>query len=193
MNELIKKRMLRIPVMFIVTVFFSACASSQVQPVYDTSVKFNLYKSYSWHAGKENDKYHAKNPLVHAAIKLEIDNSLKASAHVNVQRGNQAEFLVDYQMSIEAKQSTSSSSISFGTGSYGRGSSVGIGIAVPLGGGRTENEITLIVQIIDTRTNKIIWRAVGVETVSGSTTGSSIVPIMGDLARKIIIKFPPKK
>lgn len=172
---------------------FSACASKQVQPDYDTSVDFSQFKTYHWNDRAELKKYHARNPFVHSVIVEEVDKDLAANGYQKSASDKKADLLLDYQMSIEARQSSSRTSIGFGTGSYSRGSSVGVGVTMPLGGVQTENEITLIVQIADPKTSKTIWRAVGVESFSGSTTGSNIKSLMRTLTEKIMAEYPPKK
>jgi hypothetical protein len=184
------------PSLVIITVLafglLSACGHA-VKPDFDSSVDFSQFSSYQWNNRTENKQYHSKNPFVHAVILEEVDKTLKKNNTRKVSSDLKADLLLDYQMSIEARQSSSRSSISFGTGSFSHGTSVGVGVAMPLGGVQVEKEITLIIQIVDNRNSKTIWRAVGVETFTGSTAGSDIKGLMRDLAEKIMAEYPPGK
>lgn len=187
------KHIMQFVIATIVIAMLSACAGNQVQPDYDTDTDFSQYSSYRWKTEKPDKKTHAKNPFVHSAILQEIDLVLKARNLTKAESGGEVDFIVDYQMSIETRQSRSNSSISFGTGSHSGGSSVGIGIALPLGGSGSENEVTFIISITDKKKNKIVWRAVGMETTSTNPAGSKFKNFLRELAKKIISEYPPKK
>lgn len=174
--------------------FLLACAGNQVHPNYDQDINFSSFSKYKWKSEKRNEKIHARNPFTHTAIISDIDNYLATKNYKKATNATgDVDFVIDYQVSIETRTKSSNSSISFGTGSHGSHSSVGVGIAMPLGRSRTEKEVTLIISLMDGKQEKIIWRAVHVDTVSGNTSGNRLKKIMQQYANKIISHFPPKR
>jgi len=171
----------------------SACSSNQILPDYETDTDFKRYNSYRWRAELPEKSIHVKNPFTHTAILQQVDNILKTSNLKKVQNKKPVDLIIDYQMSIEGRQSRSNSSISFGSGTYGRGSSVGIGVAIPLGGVKTENEVTFIISITDYKNNKIVWRAVATETITANPASITFKNRLLEMAKNIINQYPPKK
>jgi len=171
----------------------SGCSGQTIQPDFDKSTDFSRYTRFVWKSDMPNKETHAKNPFVHTAVLGDIGQALQSKKMVKANNIKDAELIVDYQMSVQRKLTGSNSSISFGTGSYSRGSSVGVGVAMPLGGADYEYEITFIISMTDKLKNKIIWRAVGADTIGYGPSDNRFKNKLRDLAKKIIAEYPPKQ
>lgn len=178
----------RFIIIFITIILFSGCAGNKVLPDFDPEIDFSQYKSYRWKSDKANERTHAKNPFVHSAIIREVDKELKNRDYF---KNDKPDFIIDYYLTVETRQSRSSTSIGFGTSRYSGGSSVGIGMSMPLGSGRVEKEVTLVIEILDSVKKAVTWRAASTEVFSAKTADRKTKEKIQESVKKILATFPP--
>jgi hypothetical protein len=145
---------------------------------YNHSAEFSKYRTYSW------TKIHAGDPLWPDRIKSAVDRQLMSKGWVPVASGGDA--------SIAAFGSTKEQPTletfynSFGPGWYWGGFGDGVATTTvsdtPIG--------TLVVDIFDAPTKKLIWRAVATETLSDKPEKNE--KKMEKAVEEMLKDFPPK-
>ena len=181
---------------FLFVLSVSGCASNNANVDYDTAIDFNAIKSFAWSekSDEATDKSKAATPLVHKRVTESIETVLKSKGLKKVDAA-QADMLITYHLSVAVTGQTSSSvSVGFGRSRYGSGigTSVGVSTSVPVGG-RTVKEGTLVVMMMDTKTNSVIWQGSSSRQLSRSPTPEKTQAQIDDVVNEILEKYPPKK
>lgn len=150
---------------------------------YDHSVDFKQYKSYHW------EKVHASDPDVEQRINLALDRDLNTlSLHEVDSKGKPGLFVtaveatkssqeyVDFYKSIASFVSHRS------WGSGGFSDSVARVGQIPVG--------TLVLDMYDGKTHKLVWRGTAEEAISRSTDKND--DSMDKAINTMLDRFPPK-
>jgi hypothetical protein len=152
------------------------CASSmKVSTDYDRAANFTNYKTYSWRAGTP-----LPNPLNAERLVNAIDANLKAKGLTKVESGG------DITVTYHAAADKSVDVQSFQSG----------GPYSCWGGCTTSTTVTpvtigtVIVDMVDTKANKMLWRGNATDTVSGDPKENEAK--IQEAVHKMFEKFPPK-
>ena len=182
---------MRLSYFVLLNVFLWSCAGNKPSIDYDTTANFSTYKTYAW-SEKTDDttkKSMSDSPLVHKRVRESVDEQLQAKGLRNVDAA-QADLLVNYHLSVAVTGHTSSS-VSFGVGSYGHRSSVGLSVGVPVGG-RTIEEGTLLIDIVDAKKNSVVWQGASSRQLSRSPTPEKTKAVVDEVVSEILAGYPPK-
>jgi hypothetical protein len=175
-------------------IFVTACATQTPNYDYLSSADFGKYESYAWATvdteSKENHR--SKNQLVDKRIIDAVDDSLVAKGLQKV--SDSPDLLINYHVSVsEQEQQQSRGRVSIGTSSYGRGSSVGFAVSVPVGGTRTYQEGTLVIDIMDAKSKDLLWQGWGSRTVRQNTDPERLTALINEVVAEILANYPPAK
>ena len=185
----------RIALVAFVAVAFTACASIRVASDFDPGVDFVDYETFDWlepplveeprSAEEAPADPFARNTLVDHRVRTGVDEAL-ARLGYEKRAGSDADFAVRYEI---VNREVTRSSPGFVTGGFGRRRFVGAGIYHP-GTVRTFEEGTLILDVIDTRTQRIAWRGWGAtRTRDGHLDAERLQRVI----ERILEKFPPPR
>ncbi|WP_455365676.1 DUF4136 domain-containing protein [Kaarinaea lacus] len=182
---------MRLSYFVLLSVFLWSCAGGPSID-YDVAADFSAYKTYAWSEKTDDTTSKSMNdsPLVHKRVRESIDENLQAKGLQRVDAA-QADLLVNYHLSVAVTGHTSSS-VSFGVGSYGHRSSVGLSVGVPVGG-RTIEEGTLLIDIVDAKKNSVVWQGASSRQLSRSPTPEKTRAIVDEVVSEILAGYPPKK
>lgn len=181
---------------FLVVLLVSGCASNGANVDFDPSADFSAFKTFAWSESTDDatSKSITATPLVHQRVRESIESTLQSKGIQSVDAAT-ADMLVTYHLSVAVTGHTSSS-VSVGVGrSRGGGgtrSSIGISGSVPVGG-RTVQEGTMVIVLIDTKTNSVIWEGSSSRQLSRSSTPESQQALVNEVVNEILANFPPKK
>jgi len=169
--------------LFITMVFLGAC-SSKPKNDYDLNYDFKTLQSFSQLAPQPND-----DPLSAQRIQTEISQQLRQKGFTESQ--SSPDFSVAYRLLTQDKPKDSGLSIGLGTGSFGRSGGIGIGtsVGVPLGSDTAKIQ-TIQIDIIDTKTNKLIWR--GSDSFDFDAGGDKKAQDTAKAVSRILAQFPPQ-
>ena len=158
-------------------VLFAGLCIADLRTDYDHSVNFGKYHSYSWLNAK------ASNTLWSDRITQDIDNALMAKGWRKVPSGGDAS--VSAFGSTKNDQTLQTYYDGLGGGWFWRG--FGDGVATTT----VENTPTgtLVVDIFDSGTKKLIWRGVDTKTLSDNPDKN--VDKLADSVNDLFKKFPP--
>jgi hypothetical protein len=167
----------------------TGCARVSVHTVVDPSADFRAYTTFKFlpnggpQEQPERGRRHLRfveDPLYHADLQLAIRADLEAKGFRALRGESEPDLLIDYQTVVRNRADLLPPL--YGVGWRGR-----VFVAAP-GMVRWYKEGTLVVDVIDARTNETVWRGVGVGAMRDMAPGEGI-----EAAVKEILKdFPPK-
>src|ERR1700722_12835889 len=154
--------------------------AQDVKTDYDRAADFNLYKTYSW------ENVHTENPLWGDRIKAAVNSALAAKGWTQVESGG--------SVSVMAMEMTSSHQT---LNTYYDGFGGGWGWRRGFGGGfgdstTTEDTYkvgTLVIDLFDSNTKKLIWRGSASDTLSGKADKN--IKNLDRGVEKMFDHFPP--
>jgi hypothetical protein len=174
--------------------WLSACATQKPNYDYLASADFGKYQSYNWASVDKDSKenHRAKSQLVDQRI---IDAVDKALAAKGVHKASDSpDMMINYHVSVSAQeQQQPRGRVSIGSSSYGRGSSVGFAVSMPVGGTRTYQEGTLVIDMMDANSKDLLWQGWGSRTVYQDTDPERLTALINEVVAEILANYPPAK
>lgn len=168
----------------------AGCNMLQVTTDYDPSADFGRYQTYAWldqPASKTGD-YRLDSPLLAERLKRAIDEALPGRGLV-LAEPEQADLLVGYHLTVQDKVDVTTIDRHYGYGAYWR-----------YGGGAGYSETyvsqyeqgTLVIDLVDTRSERLVWRGAGQSRLKASTTPEESEERARNVVSHILFRFPPK-
>jgi hypothetical protein len=160
----------------------SAMASiAEVKTDYDRTADFGRYRTYTW------EKVHVENPLCLDRIKAAVDSALTAKGWTEVATGGDVSIM---GMEMTAQRRTLRTYYDTYGGGWGWGWGWGGGIGTATTTEDTYTVGTLVIDLFDTNTKKLIWRGSASKTLSNSTEKN--IKLIGKAIRKMFDRTPPE-
>ena len=164
---------------------FVGCSTLDVSVDYDESFDFKSAKTF---AIVKNNEMPA-NTLTNDRITDAIKNNLELKNY-NQTAVEKADLIVVFYMKIKDKSQVSTSySGGLGYRGYGRGYGYGGGMMATTHTYDYE-EGTLVIDALNPKTKKIVWRAIGVKELSNLETPTQRTEAVNRAVDKIMEKFP---
>jgi hypothetical protein len=170
--------------MGIVMLFATASFAQQVKTDFDRSADFSQYKTYSW------EKVHTQDPLWVDRIKAAVNSALAGKGWTEVESGGNVSI-----MAMEMNQSHQTLNTyydSFG-GGWGWRGRFGVGFGDGFGDSTTTESTykvgTLVVDLFDSNTKKLIWRGSASDTLSSKSDKN--IKNLDKGVDKMFDHFPP--
>lgn len=160
---------------------FASCSSVRVASDYDTKVNFNQYQTYAFF--KPGIDKAEISDLDKRRILRAIDNELGA-------KGMQKSETPDIMISFFTK---ANERVDVYQSYYGWGSPWGWGWGYPWGGTTVSRttEGTLYIDIIDAKTNELVWQGIGTAPLNNTSMERKEARI-NEIVKKILERYPPK-
>ena len=185
-------RAFRTPATCVALLVTLACAATRTSSDYDPSANFTSYHSYGWLPDGPAPTGHprADNPLLHERIRNSIDRVLKAKG---LALSEDPDILVNYHVSAQQKLDVDTwNSGVYGGGYYG---GWGYGWGIPQTTVRQYEEGTLIIDVIDTRAKKVVWRGTGtrrLQDAQGQQDPAELDERVFESVSDTLAGFPPQ-
>lgn len=162
----------------------SAC-SSKPKNDYDLNYDFSTLHNFAQLTPSSTD-----DPLSAQRIQVEINTQLRQKGFV--ENPTAPDFNVAYALLTQDKPKDSGLSIGLGTGTFGHSGGIGVGtsVDVPIGSDTAKIQ-TIQIDIIDPKTNKLIWR--GSDKYDFDAGGNEKAQDTAKAVSRILAQFPPKK
>ena len=164
----------------IALLFAPASFAQQVKTDFDRSADFSQYKTYSW------EKVHTQNPLWVDRIKAAVNSALAGKGWTQVESGGNVSI-----MAMEMNQSHQTLDTyydSFG-GGWGWRGWFGGGFGDSTTTESTYKVGTLVVDLYDSNTKKLIWRGSASDTLSDKSAKN--IKNLDKGVEKMFDHFPP--
>jgi hypothetical protein len=167
-------------ILLIVALLLSATTAlaQKISVDHDKSVSFSKFKTYAWKAGSGTP---AKNPLMNDRIIDAIDRQMAMKGIVKVEADGNPDLIMIYHAAVDYETQLNTTSTGWGYGYYG-GTTTTYVDKIPVG--------TLLVEMGDPQTHKLVWRGQGSDTVSDKP--EKIEKKINKVVEKMFKKFPPE-
>jgi hypothetical protein len=177
----------------------SSCTSIKTNTNYDPSAVQTLgsYRTYSWLPLKEGADPSVYNPIIQARVQQAVDHQLQARGYQKVEPGQKADFELGWHGAINHKVDVDYINSYYGYGwdpwydpfyspvAYG-----GAGVTHPVV--REYRQGTLILDVVDTATNKLVWRGTAQAELSENADAKKSQKLINAAVEKMLEKFPPE-
>ncbi|MCE9685225.1 DUF4136 domain-containing protein [Shewanella sp. AS16] len=169
----------------------SACSSTKTSWDYDPGVNFTQYKTYAWVAKQMDGASYQLDGLMDERVRDAMNAELAMKGFKQVDMAN-ADVLVNYLTKIDKKIDVDTFSSNFGYNPY-YGPAWGWGAGMQTQTSVREYEVgTLILDIVDHKTNKLVWRGSLADTVRNKKSPQEKVQIINAAVASIMQNYPPK-
>ncbi len=177
----------------------AGCSSYSVVSDYDPTIHFGQYKTYAWSdegASRISDDVLAKNPMIYKHIRAAVDRELQAKGFVLQEKGN-VDFVVSTHAGIRERLAVAPSPVvvSYRYGYYhhrGPGRyAVWYDPYGPYPNYTWYEEGTLIIDIIDGKSNDIAWRGVANGILKDYDSSTEMRRDIDTAVTKVLDRFPP--
>lgn len=157
---------------------------------YDPKIDFGQIKTYAWVAKKIDKPSYHLNDLMDERVRTSIDQQLQVKG-LSKTTTNEADVLVNYLTKIDKKVNIDTFNSSFGyTPFYGPGWSRGGSIQTHT----TVNEYevgTLILDIVDRQSGRLIWRGSVADTLREKNTPEERMNSINAAVIEMLKQYPP--
>jgi hypothetical protein len=163
-----------IAMLFLLT---AASFGQQVKTDYDRSANFAQYKTYSWQDVK------TKDPLWVDRIKSDVDAALTAKGWKQVPSGGNISL-------VATEVTTTQQSLNTYYNSFGGGRRFGGGFAESTTTPEVYKVGTLVLDMMDAQTNKLVWRGSSSDALSNKSDKN--IKNLDKGVQKMFKNFPPE-
>jgi len=160
-----------------IMLLLATASIADVKTDYDRGVDFNQYKTYSW------EKVQTADPLWVDRIKEAVDSQLAAKGWRRVESGGQASL-------IGIEMTRNQQSVNTFYDGFGGGRRWGGGFGNATSTVDTYQVGTLVLDIFDTNSHKLIWRGSSSDTMSDKSENN--IKNLDKGAQKMFEHFPPE-
>lgn len=174
--------MSKILTFFMIALAFLGCSRMDVTVDYDESYDFKSVKSFVLDNNAEN----SQNTLFTSRVVNALENELTLKNYKKVSK-EEADLIFVFHASAKDKSDTQ---MSYGLSGY-RGFGYG-GMIMSTTHTYKYTEGTLIIDALSQKTQKVVWRGVGVKELKDKDTPAQRTEAVNAVVKKIMEKFPTK-
>ncbi|WP_351019011.1 DUF4136 domain-containing protein [Shewanella sp. AC91-MNA-CIBAN-0169] len=169
----------------------SACSTLKSTSDFDPSVSFEQYKTYSWVEKKNEDAGYHLDGLMDQRVRAAIETQLSQKGISKANKQN-ADLLVNYITKVDKKINIDTFNSNFGYNPY-YGPRWGFGGSIHSETTVREYDVgTLMVDLVDNKTGKLIWRGTVADTVREQSTPEERINTINQAIGTVMMNYPPK-
>jgi hypothetical protein len=172
--------------------FFSACASFSVRYDYDSRANYTAFKTFDWYAasrmGKDKDRP-VDNPIMDRRVAAAVEQELTTRGFRR-ETSADPDFLVTYYPVYRERHYVTSQHLGWGTWGF---RPFGMGFSTSTSQEHVYKEGTLILEIVDFKTNQLIWKAAAEGALTELRTPEEADAAVNQAVRQMLERFPPTK
>ena len=156
-----------------------ACSSLQVHTDYDPAAQFHNFRTYSWKVTAP-----LENQLMSQRIVAAVDQQLQSRGMQRVDSGG--DVFATYHGSVNNRLDIQSFGYGYGGwyGGWGGASRTTTVNEIPVG--------TLVVDLVDTKKNQMVWRGTATDDLRASSSPQDAQRRIDDAVKAMFHKFPPQ-
>jgi len=167
----------------------AGCSSMKVRTEYDPAAPYATYKNYAWitPAPGPEQAPTIRNPAVQAAVVAALDREMGKKGLVRTTLDANPDFLVSVHGWAQSRIEVTNYGYSYGgVYSYGPYRTAG---PVPISEAREYTDGTLLLDFVDAKTKKLVWRGTATDTL---TSPDRVWAVVDAAARELLAAYPPK-
>lgn len=172
---------MRVILVSLLMVALAGCASNVVTD-YDSGVVFGNYASWAFAPRSEGQSF---TSLDGGRIENAVERELNRKSMRKVER-SEADLLVAWQIVEEERLERTGVGLGFGFGSGNFG--WGLSSAPPI---REIEEGKLVVELVDTGTDRVVWRAASRRYLNENQSSESRRELIDEIVADMFEKYPP--
>jgi len=188
------------PIIFLLLIFsfITGCSSVKVSSDFDPAVSFSGYQAYNWLPGAPKatgDPRIDGNTLLQSRIRNAVDDELNFKGFKKAEAGK-ADFWITFHVTLDQKTQIQTIN-SMNNYPYGWGGMYGGYYSNSALAGRdtfvySYDEGSIIVDIIDANTRKLLWRGTATDQVHFSDKPEEKEQKINEAIKKLLETFPPQ-
>ena len=165
----------------------TGCAGYQIRYDYDVTTHFSHYKTFDYYTSKKGTG--GTSTFMDTRIRAAIERDLEAKGYV-LETKKDPDFLVTYYPIVRERRYRTTTHYGGYWGWGFRPFYGGIGTSVSQV--HTYKEGTIVIEISDFRTNRLIWRGAAEGALTGLDDPQDANEVVNRAVRDILDRFPPK-
>ncbi|ABZ75939.1 conserved hypothetical protein [Shewanella halifaxensis HAW-EB4] len=177
----------------------SACSSMRADSDYDPSFNFSDIKTFAWVERKTDDNSYQLDGLMDQRVRTAVDNQLSLKG-IKLTNAATADVLVNYLTKVDKQIDVDTFNTNYGYNPYGYGyNPYGYGYNWGMSPAmntqtivREYNVGTLILDMVDRASGKLIWRGTVADTIQNENTPDERVEAVNQAVAAMLKSFPPK-
>ena len=163
----------------------SACSSYNVTYDYDVTATFSRYRTFDYYTSKKGTG--GTTTLMDKRVRAAVEHELQAQGFA-METKTDPDFLVTYYPIVQDRKVRTAVRMGGGWGYrpfYG-------GVGVSTSEVRHYKEGTIVIEIVDFKTNQLIWQGAAAGALTGLNSPEDANEIVPKAVHDILAKFPPK-
>jgi hypothetical protein len=177
--------------LMLVTVVVSGCSGITVSQDYAKDVNLRDLQSFRWKLDPESKQGDDSelSPLVANRIRAAIERELQAKGIAY--DSDVPDFLIDYNLTVESKITSSNvgTTVGFGTGGYGHIGGVVVSTAPDI---RQYDEGTIYIDFYSANDDALVWRGISSQVIDKHDAPERVTEQINLNVQKILEQFPPQ-
>lgn len=173
-------------VLLLLPVLAAGCSSIRTTTDFDPAADFSRLKTWAFFPSRSGTPADPRvNSLVDARIRAAVEDELKARGYPQVK--DAPDFYVAHQTAVGQRVEVDPNTVVVGYG-WNRGS-----MAVANSNVRVYDEGTLVVDVIEPKANRLLWRGVAKGTVHENASPEDREARIRDAVKQLLDQFPPRR
>lgn len=163
----------------------AGCSGYQVRYDYDVTASFGRYKTFDYYTSKKGTG--GTTSLMDTRVRAAVERELQAKGFVMETKAD-PDFLVTYYPIVHNRKVRTTVHTGWGWGYrpfYGR-------MGVSNSQVRTYKEGTIVLEIVDFKTNRMIWQGAADGALTGLENPEDANEVVARAVHDILAKFPPR-
>lgn len=177
--------------LMLVAIVVSGCSGITVSQDYAKDVNLRDLQSFRWKLDPENKQGNDSelSPLVASRIRAAIERELQAKGIAY--NNDVPDFLIDYNLAVESKITSSNvgTTVGFGTGGYGHVGGVVVSTAPDI---RQYDEGTIYIDFYSAADDALVWRGISSQVIDKHDAPERVTEQINLNVQKILEQFPPQ-
>jgi len=161
------------------------CNSYSVTYDYDVTASYGRYRTFDYYTSKKGTG--GTTSLMDKRVRASVEKELQVKGFILETKAD-PDFLVTYYPIVQERKVRTNVRASVGWGyrpSYGR-------IGTSTSQVRKYKEGTIVIEIVDFRSNQMIWQGAAAGALTGLNTPEDADEVVPKAVRDILSKFPPR-
>ena len=167
----------------------AGCTPYTVKFDYDSHANYTAYKTWDWYAAGAKDKGKAagiENPIMDRRVRGAVERELNTKG-MKQEKGAEPDLLVTYYPHYHTGTVYHTTSI----GGFGPWRPWGFGMGTHFTDARSYREGTIVLEIVDNKTNTLIWQAAAEGALTGLDDPLDAEEQVTSAVKSMLSRFPP--
>lgn len=165
----------------------TSCMGYQVRYDYDVTVPFSHYKTFDYYTSKKGTG--GTSTFMDARVRAAIEKELQAKGYTLETKAD-PDFLVTYYPVVRERRYRTTTHYG-GYWGWGFRPFYG-GIGTTVSQVHSYKEGTLVIEIVDFKSNRLIWKGAADGALTGLDNPDDANEVVGRAVHDVLAKFPPK-